>query len=425
MGREMKVEMDMGMRMETSVRRLQQDIERLAEFTATPGQGVTRFSFTPEDRGAREYIKKAMAEAGLTVREDGAGTVIGRRDGQAGGPVVMIGSHFDSVRCGGAFDGTAGVAAALEIARVLQEHNVSTIYPVEVVAMIEEEGGRFGAGLFASRAMAGLVSDEELQTHRDDQGITLARAMSAFGLDPAGIRKARRNSGELKAFFELHIEQGPILEKEGISLGLVEAIVGMRTYQVCIAGRPDHAGTTPIDMRADALLAASETVQKVRQIARNLGGGAVGTVGKMEVLPGASNIVPGEVRFTVDLRSQREADLDALGRGFQAGLKEACSAEGLSCTVVSTLKAKPARLSQSLRDILGKEAHARGVSARSMVSGAGHDTQIMATPTDAALVFVPSRGGRSHCPQEWTDYADLKKGADVLLGAVMAVAGRR
>ncbi len=408
--------------METSVCRLQQHIERLAQFTATPGQGVTRFSFTPEDRGARDYIKEAMAGAGLTVREDGAGTVIGRRHGQVEGPVVMVGSHFDSVRHGGAFDGTAGVAAALEIARVLQEYNASTVYPVEVVAMIEEEGGRFGAGLFASRAMVGLVSDEEPAALCDDQGISLAQAMSAFGLDPAGIKKARRGSGELKAFFELHIEQGPILEKEGISLGLVEAIVGMKTYQVCITGRPDHAGTTPIDMRADALLAASETVQQVRQIACHVGGGAVGTVGKMEVLPGASNIVPGEVRFTVDLRAQREDGLDDLGRSFYAALKEACSKEGLPYTVTPTLNARPARLSRPLRDILGKEAHARDISVRPMVSGAGHDTQIMATLTDAALIFVPSKGGRSHCPEEWTDYADLKKGADVLLGAVLAVA---
>ncbi|NLG87085.1 MAG: Zn-dependent hydrolase [Firmicutes bacterium] len=409
--------------METNVQRIKQDIEQLAQFTATPKEGVTRFSFTPEDRAARNYIKDEMQRAGLAVSEDAAGTVIGRRQGQVEGPTVMLGSHFDSVKHGGAFDGTAGVVVAMEIARVLNEHNITTHYPIEFIAMIEEEGGRFGGGLFASRAMAGMVTEEELIGHCDEAGVSLAQAMREFGLDPANIKAAQRRPEELKAFFELHVEQGPILESEGTALGLVEAIVGLKTYQVKITGRPDHAGTTPIHMRADALLAASEVVQQVRQIARDVGGGAVGTVGKMEVLPGASNIVPGEVHFTVDLRSHRESALEELSQRFQAALKEACSKEeGLSYTLTTKLDAKPAQLSDQLRNVIAEEAKARGISAKTMISGAGHDTQIMATLTDAALIFVPSKGGRSHCPEEWTDYADLKKGADVLLGAVLAVA---
>lgn len=407
--------------METNLYPIQRDIENLARFTATPGQGVTRFSFTPEDRGAREYIKKAMAEAGLSVREDAAGTVIGRRQGKVEGPVVMLGSHFDSVRHGGAFDGTAGVVVAIEIARVLEEHGVSTVYPVEIIAMVEEEGGRFGAGLFGSRAMAGLVTYGQMEL-RDDSGISLAEAMREFGFNPSEIGTARRKPEELKAFFELHIEQGPILEKEGVSLGLVEAIVGMRNYQVAITGRPDHAGTTPMDMRADALVAASEVVQQVRKIALDVGGRAVGTVGKMEVLPGAANIVPGEVRFTVDLRSHMESALDELHSRLHSAVEQACAREGVTYTLEQVSDAKPAHLSVVLREVLEKEARARGISTMTMISRAGHDTQIMATLTDAALIFVPSKDGRSHCPEEWTDYADLKQGADVLLGAVLAVA---
>jgi allantoate deiminase len=408
--------------METNVRRIQQDIENLARFTATPGQGVTRFSFTPEDRGAREYVKKVMAEAGLSVREDGAGTVIGRRSGKVDGPVVMVGSHFDSVMCGGAFDGTAGVVVAIEIARVLEEHEVSTVYPIEIIAMVEEEGGRFGAGLFGSRAMAGLVSDRQLE-FRDDEGVSMAQAMRDFGFDPAQLETARRHPEDLKAFFELHIEQGPILEAEGVSVGLVEAIVGMRTYQVTITGRPDHAGTAPMDMRADALVAASEVVQRVRSTALDVGNGAVGTVGQMQVLPGAANIVPGMVRFTVDLRSHIESALDELHSRLYSAVEQACVREGVSYTLEQVSDAKPAHLSPNLQDILAKEARVRGISTKRMISRAGHDTQIMATLTDAALIFVPSKGGRSHCCEEWTDYADLKKGADVLLGAVLAVAG--
>ena len=404
--------------MQTNVGRLKRDVENLSKFTATPGRGVTRLSFTPEDRQARNYIKQVMHTAGLLVLEDAAGTIIGKRKGRVDGPIVMLGSHFDSVKSGGAFDGTAGVVAALEIARVLKEHHVFTTYPIEVIAMIEEEGTRFGAGLFASRAMAGLVPKEELD-HQDDEGITLAQAMVAFGLDPAKIPEARRKHGDLRAFFELHIEQGPILESEGTSLGLVEAIVGLRTYEVRITGRADHAGTTPLDMRKDALLAASQVVQEVRKMARHIGSGAVGTVGKLEAFPGASNIVPNTVNFTVDLRSQSESDLHHLDATLRKALDEACAQEGLSYSIRPTLDAKPVKLSSNLRCLLKAEADARNISNRPMISGAGHDTQIMALLTEAALLFVPSKDGRSHCPEEWTDYAALKKGADVLLGAVI------
>ncbi len=411
--------------METDALRIQKDIENLSCFTATPGCGVTRLSFTPEDRGAREYIKKAMEEAGLAVREDAAGTVVGRREGRVEGPVVMVGSHFDSVKCGGAFDGTAGVVAALEIARVMKEVGVSTVFPVEFVAMVEEEGTRFGAGLFGSRAMAGAVSEQEVKTHKDDEGVTLAQAMQDFGLEPALILKAARDPSSLQAFFELHVEQGPVLEREGFPLGIVESIVGMNTYEVCIEGKADHAGTTPLDMRSDALLAASKVVGGVRRIAGTTGGGAVGTVGKVEVLPGASNVVPGKVNFTVDLRSQHEGDLRVMEEMLLQLLGDVCGEEGsgqLVFTLRRSLSAKPARLSERLRGTLESEARRRSIKPLTMASGAGHDTQIMATLTEAALVFVPSKGGRSHCPEEWTDYEDIKTGADVILGAVLATA---
>jgi allantoate deiminase len=407
--------------METKVERLEQDITALAEFTATPGAGVTRFSFTPEDRAAREYIKAEMARAGLTVREDAAGTVIGRREGAAPGPVVMVGSHFDSVKHGGRFDGTAGVVAALEIARVLKEHNVKTRYPIEFIAMIEEEGGRFGGGLFASRAMAGKVSREELARNKDAQGVSTAEAMAAFGFPPADIAAARRRPEELKAFFELHIEQGPVLEAAGIDVGVVETIVGIAEYEIEITGRPDHAGTTPMDMRADALLAAGRVVQAVEELARRAGGGAVGTVGRLEVTPGAANIVPGRVSFTVDFRAKDSRVLADLVAGLKAALEEACRGD-VKFALTEKLSIPPVVLSTAVRELLLKEAARRGTSTQVMQSGAGHDAMVMAGLTDVGLIFVPSRGGRSHCPEEWTDYAALKKGVDVLLGTILKVA---
>ncbi|MDK2856363.1 MAG: allantoate deiminase [Bacillota bacterium] len=407
--------------MEAKVERLQRDIEALAQFTATPGAGVTRFSFTPEDRAAREYIKAEMARAGLTVREDAAGTVIGRREGEVPGPVVMVGSHFDSVKHGGPFDGTAGVVAALEIARVLQEHNVKTRYPIEFIAMIEEEGGRFGGGLFGSRAMAGKVSREELLRNKDAQGISTAEAMAAFGFPPENIKAAERRPEDLKAFFELHIEQGPVLEAAGIDVGVVETIVGIVEYEVEIGGRPDHAGTTPMTMRADALVAASRVVQAVERLAREAGGGAVGTVGRLEVAPGAANIVPGRVRFTVDFRAKDGRTLADLVAGLKTALHEACQGE-LTFTLTEKLSVPPVVLPEAIRALLVREAEARGISTKVMLSGAGHDAMVMAGLTDVGLIFVPSRGGRSHCPEEWTDYAALKKGVDVLLGTILQIA---
>lgn len=409
--------------METNVQRIKHDIEKLAQFTATPGKGVTRFSYTLEDRAARSYIKEQMQQAELAIFEDAAGTVIGRRPGEVEGPAVLVGSHFDSVKHGGAFDGTAGVVVALEIARVLKEENITTRYPIEVIAMVEEEGGRFGGGLLASQAMAGMVTEEMLTESYDAQGVSLAKAMVDFGLNP-DIKAAQRRPEELKAFFELHVEQGIILESEGIDLGLVQAIVGMREYEVEITGRPDHAGTTPMNLRADALIAASQVVQQVRQIALDVGGGAVGTVGRLEVLPGAGNIVPGQVRFSVDLRSHEQTALDSLAAKLKKAVQAACKPEGLTYAITDKMNVKPVSLPSHLRDLIAKEAKDRGISTRTMVSGAGHDTQVMATLTDAALIFVPSKDGRSHCPEEWTAYADLKKGADVLLGAVVTMANQ-
>ncbi|MCX7781578.1 MAG: Zn-dependent hydrolase, partial [Negativicutes bacterium] len=295
---------------ETNVKRIQHDLEMMARHTATPGAGVTRFSFTEQDRLTREYIKSRMRECNLTVYEDAAGAVIGRREGAKGdAPVVMVGSHFDSVKNGGAFDGPAGVVAALEIAGILNENQVKTEYPIEFVALIEEEGGRFGGGLFGSRAMAGRVTQEELTEFKDAQGISMAEAMAAFGFDPAKIGEAARKPEQLRAFLELHIEQGPILETTGIDAGIVETVVGLTQLEITLTGRPDHAGTTPMAMRADALVAAADIIRLVNRLAQEAGEGTVATVGRLAVSPGAANIVPGNVVFTVDIRSAGAATI--------------------------------------------------------------------------------------------------------------------
>jgi len=254
--------------MQSKLVRIKKDIEELAKFNSTPEKGLTRFSFTNEDKKAREYLANEMKVIGLKVYEDAAGSLIGRIDGELqDGPVIMVGSHFDSVKNGGNFDGPAGVVMALEIMRVLEENNVKTKHPVEFIAMIEEEGGRFGSGVFGSRAMAGRVSYEDLLNNKDADGITMAEAFEEFGFNPEEIEKAKRDPEKLKAFIELHIEQGPVLEKEGKDVGLVSFIVGINQIRVKVKGRPDHAGTTPMDMRKDALSSASEVIAQIKDFA--------------------------------------------------------------------------------------------------------------------------------------------------------------
>lgn len=409
------------MRIQANIQRIQRDIETLAQFTASPGEGVTRFSFTAEDRQARDYIKKQMAASHLQVYEDAAGTIVGRREGsRTSAPVVMIGSHFDSVKNGGPFDGPAGVVAALEIARVLDENRIVTECPLEFIAMIEEEGGRFGAGLFGSRAMAGKIPSDELLNFHDDAGVSVAKAMQDFGLDPGAVLSAVRSPEQLKAFLELHIEQGPILEKTGTDVGLVETVVGIEQWEIEIQGRPDHAGTTPMNMRVDALVAAADVIKQIYLLASDSAAGTVATVGKLLVSPGAGNIVPGKAIFTVDIRSDNATEIQQLNKAIKGVLSRlATEYPGISTRMSSVLSIEPTPLSSAILQLLEKEAGIGGITSRRMRSGAGHDAMIMASITEVGLVFVPSRDGRSHCPEEWTDYYKLKLGVDLLLQATL------
>ena len=409
--------------MNTKLVRIQRDIEELAKFNATPERGLTRFSFTKEDRGAREYIKSEMIKAGLAVYEDAAGTVVGRLEGMiSDAPVVMVGSHYDSVKNGGNFDGSAGVVTGLEIARVLKENNLKPKHPIEFIAMIEEEGGRFGGGLFASRAMVGLVSLEQMNSFKDQQGISLGEAMDSFGFRADRIKDAIRKPEELKCFVELHIEQGPILEANKKDIGIVEYIVGIQEFEVIMEGRPDHAGTTPMEMRADALDGASNVIGKISGFAKEVGEGTVATVGKLQVIPGAANIIPGEVRFTVDIRSKYAKCIENVRKEINHELEEITHKKGIHHTIREMLYVKPVKLSTEITKHLSASCRELGMTEERIISGAGHDAMIMAQITEVGLVFVPSKDGRSHCPEEWTNYEDLQKGIEVVYDTIKGMA---
>ena len=410
--------------LKTNIERIQKYIETLAQFSCVEGIGCTRFTYTKEFAQARDYIVSEMKAAGLTVREDAVGTVIGRLEGKdPSAPILMTGSHFDTVKTGGRFDGPAGVTTALETARMLHDEGFVPQCPIEFVALPEEEGARFGGGLMGSRAMCGKLTQEEVETYKDWDGVSIAEAMTGYGLDPAKIGEAKRTPGEIGTFIELHIEQGPILENSRTDVGIVEAIVGLRCFDVTVKGRSDHAGTTPLDMRADTMLAAARAITAGTDKAKELNDGTVLTFGRVETVPGAFNIVAKETRFTVDCRSRGIESVNAVIEVIRASLeKSAAENEGLSFEMKEKTSAMPVQMKPEVQALLEKHAAELGISTRKMLSGAGHDAMIMGSLCDVAMVFVPSKDGRSHVPEEWTDYADLQKGVELVYRAIKDLA---
>ena len=406
--------------MYTNLDRIRLDIETLSKFNDSHGEGLTRFSLTSADRGARAYLKAELNKLQLDVYEDAAGSVVGRLEGSDPlAPAILIGSHFDSVRNGGNFDGPAGVVMALEIMRVLKKKEIKLKYPVEFVAMIEEEGGRFGAGVFGSRAMTGQVTYEDLVKNKDEAGISMAEAFESFGFDPKLIGKAARKPDEIKAFIELHIEQGPVLETESIDVGIVTSIVGIREFKVLIKGRPDHAGTTPMTLRKDALCAAAEIIAKLPEYAKTAGDGTVATVGVLNVKPGAANIVPGEVEFTVDIRSEQTSAIQVVYEKIEKKLNDLVQLKGVQFEIDMLLSVEPVAMSSGLTEIFKNQANQNQISYKMMSSGAGHDAMIMASLAPSGLIFVPSKEGRSHCKEEWTDYDALQKGIELICHSII------
>ena len=397
--------------------RIKRRLETLAQFTSTPGQGTTRMSYSEEARKTRAYLKEEMAAIGLSVREDAIGNVFGRMEGSEDLPPVMIGSHFDSVPYGGPFDGPAGVVAALETATCFYEQKLAPRYPLEVVAMVEEEGGSFGSGLLASRAMAGSVSAQDVEQLKDASGVSAAQRMRNAGYQPEAISSLVRPKGSIKAFLELHIEQGPILENAGEDIGLVDVVVGISQSFLTVKGQAGHAGTTPMDQRSDALLFCSTLIQDVARWAKEAGEGTVATVGRLSVYPNGANIIPEEVTLTVDIRSKNEEKmqwvLEQL-RQWVAGPHP----KGISCSWQQMICVPPTKMNPAIHEQLVQNSRKFGLKYRSMASGAGHDAMIFATFTDVGLIFVPSKAGLSHHPDEWTDYAQLAIGANVMFETV-------
>lgn len=411
--------------MTTSTQRIQQHLEQLACFTASPGAGTTRMSYSPQGEQARNYLKAEMQALGLQVHEDAMGNVFGRLAGRRPDlPVILIGSHYDSVPNGGAFDGPAGVVMGLEVLTRFKQQAIMPLYPIEVVALAEEEGASFGRGLLASSAIAGKITFQDLETLKDGEGIPAAQRMREAGFTPEKIASVVRPPESIKAFIELHIEQGPVLEGADEDVGLVDVVVGISQLIVTIEGKAGHAGTTPMDLRHDALVAASQVISRTGDLAREAGEGTVATVGRLQVFPNGANVIPSKVIFTVDIRSKSEQKLKSVIHSIKELIVRQSEKDShIICQIDQPLYVPPTRLNDSIHGILKEQSDRLGYRSRTMVSGAGHDAMIFAGITDVGLVFVPSRNGLSHHPDEWTDYEQVEKGIDVIFEAVKVLSG--
>jgi N-carbamoyl-L-amino-acid hydrolase len=399
--------------------RLREDLEELGTIGVTPAGGVWRSSFSEADMQARRWYLQRLQEAHLHHWVDTAGNIYARVGD--GGPAVIAGSHLDSVPNGGRFDGALGVMAAFECLRTIHEHAIPTGLPIEAVAFTDEEG-RFG-GFIGSFAVIGTMTYEEVLKRRDLQGMPLADAMRQVGFDPIRIAEARRQPQDIKAYVELHIEQGPILESIGVPIGVVQGIVaGSRTW-ITFRGRADHAGTTPMAMRKDAFLGAADFSLRLRDLVLAEGSGSsVATVGALDLKPGASNIVPETAFLTVDLRDISGEVLQRLLARTAVVADETAEKWGLEVAVERMRLSEAAHMSPRVQAVIDAAAHDLGHKTHWMNSGAGHDAQVMAKITDAGMIFVPSRQGRSHSPAEFTDWEQVENGANVLLNTLLRLA---
>ncbi len=402
--------------------RLRASLEQLSQFGRNPEGGVSRVAWTQPDIEARKFvIDKLMSGIGLDVRIDPAGSIYGRREGtEKNLPVILFGSHIDSVPKGGNFDGDVGSMAAIEVMRTLHEKKIKTRHPFECVIWSNEEGVHYGRGLFGSRAVVGEFEPGELD-EKDENSLHIRDAIRSIGGDLSRIEEARRKPGEIAAYIELHIEQGGYLDKAGIPIGVVEGIVGINRWDVKVAGFANHAGTTPMPDRRDALIAASHLVIAVREETMREPGRQVGTVGKLEVKPGAPNVIPGEVNLVIELRDLSLEKVEAIFKRIESRAAQIAKQTETSIEFKLTSSHRPALATPWVREVISKAALGAGFKTMSLPSGAGHDAQMIARVAPMGMIFVPSVAGISHSPKELTRWEDAANGCEVLLRTVMEI----
>ena len=394
--------------------RLQQHIDAMGGIGKDPVAGISRVAYTDADKQGREYTIGIMRAAGLTTTIDAAGNISGRRPGSDPKlPLLIIGSHVDSVPQGGNFDGIVGSFSAIEVAQTLAEAHIATRHPLEVLIFQNEEGGLQG-----SRAISGELRERDLnQSTRS--GKTLREGIAFIGGDPDHLSAARRNPADIFAYLEEHIEQGGTLAAEKIDIGVVQGMAGNSRWDVTIEGIANHAGTTPMNERHDALLAAAKFIQAVNQIVTSVPGRQVATVGKIQTIPGAYNIVPGKVILGLDVRDLDQSRIDMLFDRMNDEAQKISQASGTKFSFQQVIDDKPALCDKRLQQLIENSAKQLNFTTKSLPSGATHDAQSMARLVPVGMIFIPSIGGISHAPAEFSRPQDISNGANVLLRALI------
>lgn len=407
--------------MKISGERLLSDLNKLKSFTDTPGDGVTRFSYSENDEKARCFIKEAAKSQGFAVRVDPIGNLFISRPGRDETiKKICIGSHIDTVRNGGWLDGIYGVISGLEVLRTLAENESDCAAEIEVVIFAEEEGSNFGSTMTGSKFAAGIYGENELDWLKNDEGISLREMLLQCGYPPYKQEEVIWDFSRVQAMLEIHIEQGPVLEQAGNSIGIVDAIFGMTTIEVAITGIGNHAGATPMRYRTDALAAAALCITEVERIAKeDPKGVAVATVGKISVSPNCSNVIPEKVLFTVEVRDKQEEKIIRVMKKIEESIQRISAQRGTTCEIYTLAESKPFRMDDRMIALIDQLATEAGISHQLIDSGAVHDTCIIAPHVPSGMLFVPSIGGRSHVPFEDTSPDELVRGAQLLLDTVL------
>ena len=406
-----------------NIDRLSARIEAISRFTL-PDVPWTRRAFTPLFLEARAWLKEEFARVGLAVTQDAALNLIGRREGtKAGAKPLIIGSHCDTVVGGGRFDGILGVLAGLEVAQTLHEQNVQLAHPFELIDFLSEEPSDYGISCVGSRAFSGVLKAVMLASC-NAEGETLAEAIHRCGGNPEVLTQPLRAPGSSAAYLELHIEQGPVLETRQIPIGVVTDIVGIRRVMITLEGRADHAGTTPMDLRHDALVGAARVIDACYRLASEMNGNphyVVATIGRIAVTPNAANAVPGKAELTLEVRSNDAAVLAYFPETLVGRVTDSLPGLGVTLSYKALSNALPTPCSPVVMQAIESAADALGYAKLNMTSGAGHDAVYVAPTGPIGMIFIPCRGGRSHCPEEWSDPQAVLDGTRVLYQALLGL----
>lgn len=404
-----------------NAQRLWRRVETLAGFTE-PGVPWTRRAFSPLFAEARNWLRQEFEAAGLQVGLDAGGNLTGRRAGRdPGRKPISTGSHCDTVSGGGRFDGIIGVLAGIEVAHAMREHGVELAHPFEVIDFLSEEPSDYGPSCIGSRALSGKL-DSAMLAARNPQGESLAEGLRRIGADPQALHVPLRGPGGTAAFVELHIEQGPVLESRRIPIGVVTNIVGIRRVLITVDGQPDHAGTTPMDIRRDALVGAARFIDAAHRRASALNGVphyVVATVGRLTLTPNAANAVPGRVEMVLEVRSDSDAVLDGFPEALMDEVGDGLKALRLTASMTPVSRAAPTDCSPLVMSAVETASQRLGYASMRLPSGAGHDAVYMAPTGPMGMIFIPCLNGRSHCPEEWIEPEQLLDGARVLYQTVL------